>query len=272
MTNPNQYLPPVTREKCGTTAGYQKHRWEHEIYCERCIEANRLYRQNRMSKPENREKKRLENRLRRETDYEKVRAQEKASAEKHKEEHLARGRQHHAENREEINRKIREYKKANPEKLKAQRAAEYQRNKEKRAAYRLAHREEAKVWKADYYLRNKEKIAQYREDNKERIVAWRKATPELSRMNYYKRRARKHAVATERYTIQQILDLHGTDCHICKEPIDFDAPRTGRKKGYERGLQLDHVIPLAKGGTDLMENVKPAHAKCNIEKHMKILA
>lgn len=271
MTSPNQYLPPIIREKCGTTAGHQKHRWEHEIYCEKCIEANRLYRQNRMSKPENREKKRQENRIRRERNYEKVRAQERASGEKHKEKRLVRARQYHAENREKINRKTREYKRAHPELTKAQYRRYAERNKEKIAAYRLAHREEAKTYKAEYYLRNREKIAQYREDNKERTAAWRKATPELSRQNVYKRRARKHAVASEPYTTQQILDLYGTDCHICKEPIDLNAPRTGRSKGYERGLHLDHVIPLVKGGTDLMENVKPSHALCNIQKNSKVL-
>jgi 5-methylcytosine-specific restriction endonuclease McrA len=76
---------------------------------------------------------------------------------------------------------------------------------------------------------------------------------------------------SEPYTTQQILELYGTDCHICHEPIDLDAPRSVHKQGYQRGLHLDHVIPLSKGGTDLIENVKPSHARCNLSKNGRLL-
>ena len=96
--------------------------------------------------------------------------------------------------------------------------------------------------------------------------------PEKMITNGNKRRARKRNAVSEPYTVQQILDLYGTDCHICKEPIDLDAPRSVHKEGYQRGLHLDHVIPLSKGGSDLIENVKPSHAQCNLRKNARLVA
>lgn len=259
---------PTVRDNCGTTRGYQKHYREKESPCEPCIKAQSIYTKKRMENPDNRKKKAEQSYKRRQANIEDYKRREKISQEKNREKRLATGRIYHANNREEINRKIKEYRKANPELIKVQSAAEYQRNKEKKKAYRLANKEKNSAWKAEYYQRNQEKIKQYREDNKERTAAWRKATPELSRQNVYKRRARKLAVATERYTTQQILDLYGTDCYLCHEPIDLGAPRATRHKGYERGLHLDHVIPLARGGSDLMENVRPSHAICNLSKNV----
>lgn len=78
-----------------------------------------------------------------------------------------------------------------------------------------------------------------------------------------RKRAMRFGVETEWYSPMQIVELYGTDCHLCNEPIDFDAPRQCGKPGWEKGLQIDHVIPLSKGGSDLIDNVRPAHGYCN---------
>jgi 5-methylcytosine-specific restriction endonuclease McrA len=48
------------------------------------------------------------------------------------------------------------------------------------------------------------------------------------------------------------------DCHICGEPIDYSA-------GWLDPLAftVDHLIPLNRGGPDLLENKAAAHRKCN---------
>lgn len=72
------------------------------------------------------------------------------------------------------------------------------------------------------------------------------------------------------YSLYEIFFLHGTDCHICKLPIDFSAPRHVSAHGWQKGLQLDHVVPLARGGSDQIENVKPSHGICNVIKGDRI--
>ena len=74
------------------------------------------------------------------------------------------------------------------------------------------------------------------------------------------------------FTEKEILDLYGTNCHICHKPIDLNAPRGVGKPGWENGLHLDHVIPLSKGGDNTIENVKPSHGYCNITKNATIIS
>lgn len=72
---------------------------------------------------------------------------------------------------------------------------------------------------------------------------------------------------------EDVLKLWGSLCHICDLPIDLTinaAPRKG-DLNWKSGLHLDHVIPLSRGGEHTLENIKPAHAICNIRKSNKTL-
>ena len=76
---------------------------------------------------------------------------------------------------------------------------------------------------------------------------------------------------THAYTTEDILYLWGTDCYLCGEPIDLEANRGPGLPGWERGLHLDHVVPLSAGGTDTLDNVKPSHGQCNLTKSSTVL-
>ena len=71
--------------------------------------------------------------------------------------------------------------------------------------------------------------------------------------------------------------LSGTPaCHLCGKPIDLNAPRylddeKGRRLNPEYGT-ADHVIPVAKGGTDSPHNLRPAHFGCNSRKNNRMNA
>ena len=48
-----------------------------------------------------------------------------------------------------------------------------------------------------------------------------------------------------------IYDRDGGVCHICEKPVDRDE------------FHLDHLIPIARGGTHTVDNVAAAHRECN---------
>lgn len=58
----------------------------------------------------------------------------------------------------------------------------------------------------------------------------------------------------ERIPRAYIIERDNSRCHLC------------RKKCKPSEIHLDHVIPLSKGGTHTLENLRVAHAKCNIAK------
>ena len=56
-------------------------------------------------------------------------------------------------------------------------------------------------------------------------------------------------------------------CHICGEAIDYQADWLD-----PRSFVVDHVIPLAKGGSDSIDNKKAAHRSCNSTKRARLVA
>lgn len=122
--------------------------------------------------------------------------------------------------------------------------------------------------------RRKETLAKYYQANKrelnKRVKASRSRNPglyaELGRTHANRRRARKLENGFEPYTESQVLELYGTCCHLCGNEIDLNAPRQVGAEGWELGLHIDHLVPISKGGADSLDNVKPSHGKCNLDK------
>lgn len=50
---------------------------------------------------------------------------------------------------------------------------------------------------------------------------------------------------------RKVLKKHRTICHICGNP---------------GGTEVDHVVPLAEGGADEEENMRPVHTDCHAVK------
>ena len=112
-----------------------------------------------------------------------------------------------------------------------------------------------------------------RERKRELVRKWNKLNKayrqKLKRENSRKRRAQKRNNKHSKYTEAEVLERYGLICYICQKEIDLNAPRSTSQKGWEMGLHIDHVIPLFKGGSDTIDNVKPTHGKCNISKGNK---
>ena len=99
---------------------------------------------------------------------------------------------------------------------------------------------------------------------------------DVIRANNMRRRAKRfRALGLDpeigRYTETEVLERYGTVCHICNTEIDMNSPRGTGKPGWEKGLQIDHVIPLSKGGDHTIENVRPSHGHCNLTKSATII-
>ena len=71
------------------------------------------------------------------------------------------------------------------------------------------------------------------------------------------RRARQRNQFIESVDPQTVFEMHGGMCGICEGFIEGD-------------FEVDHVIPLVKGGMHGYINVQPAHPFCNRSKGSKV--
>ena len=136
----------------------------------------------------------------------------------------------------------------------------------------LAHRDYCRSYaeKNRESLREKKKLYAnaHPEVFKEYKRKWKALNPEKVEADKRNRRGLLRGVPSEPYTAKDIISLYGSLCYLCGDEIDLTAPRAAQYEGWEMGLQLDHVIPLKLGGTNLISNIRPTHGKCNNTKHV----
>lgn len=154
----------------------------------------------------------------------------------------------------------------------------YQTNKEKikekQKKYYKKRKNEYSIYNKKYREKNREKFIKsnikYREKNKEKISIYRKKyylkNPEIDRNNNRRRRARERDNGYSIYKESEVLEKYGIDCYLCNKPIDLSATRKCGSPGWEFGLHIEHVIDIALGGPDTLENVRPSHGICNLKK------
>jgi 5-methylcytosine-specific restriction endonuclease McrA len=147
--------------------------------------------------------------------------------------------------RESHRRANREYARRNSAEMAVKYRAWFAANPEKRRAARSRWMRE---WRATNPEAARAAMRQWIDNNPERWAQLRRAA-------WHTRRARKATTQLEPIDLTLVLAVHGMTCHICKDAIESMAD-----------LHFDHVIPLARGGTHTYDNLKPAHARCNIRK------
>lgn len=59
--------------------------------------------------------------------------------------------------------------------------------------------------------------------------------------------------------VDAILKRDGPFCGICKQSLDITEK-----------FHIDHIIPAALGGPEILENIQLAHIKCNLRDALKI--
>jgi 5-methylcytosine-specific restriction endonuclease McrA len=126
--------------------------------------------------------------------------------------------------------------------------------REARRAYMRAWREKNPTYHRDRYLANPEKFAAA-------VREYRKANPEAPRVYEHRYRA-KRAGTGGNITVAEMSAYraeHGQACAACKITV----------KEYGRAMQIDHVMPLAKGGPNIIGNVQFLCGPCNSSKQAK---
>jgi len=71
----------------------------------------------------------------------------------------------------------------------------------------------------------------------------------------------RHRSASLYMSADALRQRDGDDCHLCGLP----APATPRKP-HPLGAEVDHVLPISRGGTHDPENLALTHKTCNIAK------
>lgn len=54
-------------------------------------------------------------------------------------------------------------------------------------------------------------------------------------------------------------------CGICGEEIDYSL-----RSPHPDSFEVDHVLPIARGGADTLENKQASHRRCNRDKWHKV--
>jgi hypothetical protein len=157
-------------------------------------------------------------------------------------------RKKYRENIDRENEYNREYRANNKEKRK-----EYAKRKYKENPQAVV--EAFTKWKAENPERHKETQKKYKEE-------WRKNNPELYKQNalknYHIRLARKKNVDVDDISVQDIIRRDGIKCYICEKVTNPDAAQHDPLK-----TELEHVIPLCRGGGHTWENLKISCFRCN---------
>lgn len=161
---------------------------------------------------------------------------------RHKTETNTRRRSKHAANPERIRELDRSRHAVNPERKREADRRRYLRDKKKR-------RQLALKWRAENPERNKElaRVGTKR---------WRVKHPEKAREGWHKRRARERNArgSFSAADLREIRKLQRNRCARCRKSLKH-------KKAH-----VDHIIPLAKGGTNDRTNIQLLCAPCNLTK------
>lgn len=78
----------------------------------------------------------------------------------------------------------------------------------------------------------------------------------------HSRRARKYGVASEHIKKERVFEADGWCCYLC----GCDTPRELMGSTEPTAPELEHVVPLSKGGTHTRGNVRCACRRCNAAK------
>lgn len=120
--------------------------------------------------------------------------------------------------------------------------------------------------KAKEYQKRSDKKRVNTLKRKLQILSYKRNNPDIARSAAHKRRVAKYGSGHVPYSTQDVIDRYGTLCYLCSDEIDFNASRKSGDAGWQVAFWIEHVVDIAYGGKDNLDNAKPSHAWCNLHK------
>ena len=161
-----------------------------------------------------------------------------------------------------------EWRAKNPDQVKANYAAWYAANADKARSYskeyRLAHPEQTKAavdaWRKENPDKSKAAMARWSVANKDRKKelnhSWYLNNKTKVRVQRKNRKLRMKSGRLSVDIVEKLLKIQKGKCACCKKPLGED-------------FHLDHIMPLALGGTNTNDNVQLLRKLCNLQKNAK---
>jgi len=202
----------------------------------------------------------------REVNKEAVRAGKAAYASRNKDKIRRRNRDYRAMNKERLSEYQARYSKQNRQKIRINKAEYYERNKSKFIEYRILNAERIKAWRSLYYQKNKYAIREYREKMADRLRAYRAEFYAKNSERYaeYDRRRRARKLNAEgAHTAADISRIFESQRGLCAS-CNVKLFKSGKHK-----FHVDHIVPLARGGSDWSDNLQCLCPSCNLSKGAK---
>lgn len=136
---------------------------------------------------------------------------------------------------------------------------------ERQREWRAANPERAREYRANFRTRSPEKFLAIRERGREadraRSSAWVKANPEWNRDRQHRRRALMRGTSTGPI---DFAALWTGMCPLCGVEID-----QGVRYPDPMSKSIDHIVPLARGGSHTQDNLQWTHLTCNLRKYVQ---
>lgn len=158
-------------------------------------------------------------------------------------------------NREKVAEYKRNYREENRDAIAIKQRAYYSANRdaisERSRAYRETNADKIREQKREHYYANRDKYCEYKRD-------WLKKNARIAMRDNANRRAKKREAGGQlsKNIAEKLFKMQRGKCACCGQPLGND-------------YHLDHIMPLALGGSNTDNNVQLLRARCNLQKRAK---